>query len=145
MTRMRQPGRDCCWARLTACRRQCAALPPAPLPPSRCCCHPLQVCAATHKIAILSGDGIGPEIMAASLQVLTEAGRAEGEEFAYTEALIGGAAVDATGDPYPDATFEICKNSDAVLLACIGGCVALWLQRNGSASTRGAAAAAAPA
>lgn len=82
----------------------------------------VQVCAATHKIAVLSGDGIGPEITAATLPVLTEAGRAEGEEFAYTEAPIGGAAIDATGDPYPASTEEVCKASDAVLLACIGGC-----------------------
>ncbi|PSC69987.1 3-isopropylmalate dehydrogenase [Micractinium conductrix] len=81
----------------------------------------LQVCAATHKIAVLPGDGIGPEITAACLQVLTEAGRAEGEEFVYTEAPIGGAAIDATGDPYPASTEEICKASDSVLLACIGG------------------------
>lgn len=54
--------------------------------------------------------------------MLTEAGRAEGEEFVYTEAPIGGAAIDATGDPYPASTEEVCKASDAVLLACIGGC-----------------------
>lgn len=53
--------------------------------------------------------------------MLTEAGRAEGEEFVYTEAPIGGAAIDATGDPYPASTEEICKASDSVLLACIGG------------------------
>lgn len=54
--------------------------------------------------------------------MLTEAGKAEGEDFVYTEAPIGGAAIDATGDPYPASTEEVCKASDAVLLACIGGC-----------------------
>lgn len=53
--------------------------------------------------------------------MLSEAGKAEGEEFVYTEAPIGGAAIDAAGDPYPASTEEICKASDAVLLACIGG------------------------
>jgi isocitrate dehydrogenase len=79
------------------------------------------VCNATHKIAVLSGDGIGPEIMAVALKVLSAAGAAEGESFEYTEALIGGAAIDATGDPYPEATERACKASDAVLLAAIGG------------------------
>ena len=82
-----------------------------------------QVCAATHKIAVLSGDGIGPEITAVAVAALTAAGRAEGEEFAYTPALIGGAATDATGDPYPAETDAVCKASDAVLLAAIGGWV----------------------
>ncbi|KAL4449049.1 hypothetical protein ABPG77_007766 [Micractinium sp. CCAP 211/92] len=94
---------------------------PAGVRPSAAQRARLQVCAATHEIAVLSGDGIGPEITAATLPVLTEAGRAEGEEFAYTEAPIGGAAIDATGDPYPASTEEVCKASDAVLLACIGG------------------------
>lgn len=78
-------------------------------------------CSALHKIAVLPGDGIGPEITAVTLSVLKEAGDAEGEEFQYTEALIGGAAIDATGDPYPNETLETCKASDAVLLAAIGG------------------------
>lgn len=76
---------------------------------------------ATHKITVLPGDGIGPEIMDVALKVLIEAGKAEGESFLYTEALIGGSAIDATGDPYPKETEELCKASDAVLLAAIGG------------------------
>jgi isocitrate dehydrogenase len=79
------------------------------------------VCNATHKIAVLSGDGIGPEIMAVALEVLKAAGQSHGEEFAFTPALIGGAATDATGDPFPPESLEICKASDAVLLAAIGG------------------------
>lgn len=62
------------------------------------------------------------------LQALTEAGRIEGEEFQYTEAPIGGAAIDATGDPYPASTEAVCKASDAVLLACIGGCVRVCME-----------------
>jgi isocitrate/isopropylmalate dehydrogenase len=93
--------------------------------------------AATHKVAVLAGDGIGPEITDACLKVLSEAARAEGEELQYTPALIGGAAIDATGDPYPAETEAICKASDAVLLACIGGCGA----RGGGGGGRGIAQA----
>ena len=83
--------------------------------------HKTHICNATHNIAVLSGDGIGPEIMSVALEVLKAAGQTDGEEFVFKPALIGGAAIDATGNPYPDETFEICKSSDAVLLAAIGG------------------------
>ena len=109
---------------LTRCHpsSRAAALPIARRAGLRAAVRPSQhVCAATHNIAVLSGDGIGPEIMAVALDVLRAAGAAAGEEFAFTPALIGGAAIDATGDPYPDETLAICKASDAVLLAAIGG------------------------
>lgn len=80
------------------------------------------VCKA-HKVAVLPGDGIGPEIMDAALKVLTAAGKKEGQTFEFTKALIGGAAIDATGSPLPKETLDVCKASDAVLLAAIGGCV----------------------
>lgn len=76
-----------------------------------------------HKICVLPGDGIGPEIMKVALNVLTAAGKKEGEEFAYTEELIGGAAIDATGMPLPEKTLNTAKASDAVLLSAIGGWV----------------------
>lgn len=79
------------------------------------------ICAATHKIAVLSGDGIGPEIMAVALDVLRAAGAAAGEDFDFTPALIGGAAIDAAGDPFPEASLAVCRASAAVLLAAIGG------------------------
>lgn len=82
---------------------------------------PRVVCHATHKVAILPGDGIGPEIMDAALKVLDAAGKAEGETFQYTKGLIGGAAIDATGNPLPKETLDMCKASDSVLLAAIGG------------------------
>lgn len=78
------------------------------------------VCKA-HKIAVLPGDGIGPEIMSQALKVLTTAGKAEGESFEFKEALIGGAAIDATGNPLPPETLDVCKSCDSVLLAAIGG------------------------
>lgn len=76
---------------------------------------------ATHKVTVLPGDGIGPEIMDVAIDVLTAAGQKEGAEFVFTKALIGGAAVDAANDPYPAETEAACKASDAVLLAAIGG------------------------
>lgn len=78
------------------------------------------VCKA-HKICVLSGDGIGPEITNITTKVLTAAGKKEGEEFIYDYALIGGAAIDATGKPLPEETLNKAKASDSVLLAAIGG------------------------
>jgi 3-isopropylmalate dehydrogenase len=72
-------------------------------------------------VAVLPGDGIGPEITKVALKVLSAAGKAEGEAFEFTEALIGGAAIDATGSPLPQETLDVCKASDSVLLAAIGG------------------------
>lgn len=74
-----------------------------------------------HKVCVLPGDGIGPEIMNVATKVLSAAGKLEGEEFQYTPELIGGAAIDATGVPLPDQTLATAKASDAVLLAAIGG------------------------
>jgi 3-isopropylmalate dehydrogenase len=67
-------------------------------------------------ICLLPGDGIGPEITEASLRVLEKLG-----EFEFDEQLIGGAAIEATGEPLPQATIDACKQSDAVLLAAVGG------------------------
>jgi 3-isopropylmalate dehydrogenase len=68
------------------------------------------------KIVLLPGDGIGPEITDAAVRVLERLGDFETEEH-----LIGGAAIDATGEPLPQATIEACKRADAVLLAAVGG------------------------
>ena len=74
-----------------------------------------------YKIAVLPGDGIGPEVTAEAVRVLAAAGRRFGCSFAFQEALIGGAAYDATGHPLPPETLELCKQSDAILLGAIGG------------------------
>jgi 3-isopropylmalate dehydrogenase len=74
-----------------------------------------------YRITLLPGDGIGPEIMAVAVDVLNVVGKQFDLEFSFQEALLGGAAIDATGEPLPDATLETCRNSDAVLLAAIGG------------------------
>lgn len=76
-----------------------------------------------YKIAVLPGDGIGPEITKVALKALEAAGRKADVSFTFNEALIGGAAIDATGKPLPEETLEQCKASDAVLLAAIGGWV----------------------
>ena len=77
--------------------------------------------AQQYRITLLPGDGIGPEIMAIAVQVLKTVGEKFDLAFALQEALIGGAAIDATGEPLPAETLERCKDSDAVLLAAIGG------------------------
>ncbi len=74
-----------------------------------------------HRITLLPGDGIGPEIIAVAVDVLKLVGKQYNLEFSFENALIGGAAIDATGEPLPAETLEICRNSDAVLLAAIGG------------------------
>lgn len=72
------------------------------------------------KIAILSGDGIGPEIVAQAVRVL-EALSADGINITLENALIGGCAVDATGEPYPQATHQLVSQADAILLGAVGG------------------------
>ncbi|MEM7762367.1 MAG: 3-isopropylmalate dehydrogenase, partial [Cyanobacteria bacterium P01_A01_bin.40] len=74
-----------------------------------------------HRITLLPGDGIGPEIIAVAVKVLGAIASKHDLEFVFTEALIGGAAIDETGEPLPDETLAACRNSDAVLLAAIGG------------------------
>jgi 3-isopropylmalate dehydrogenase len=75
----------------------------------------------TYTITLLPGDGIGPEILAVTVDVLKLIGQQFDLKFNFQEALIGGAAIDETGEPLPEKTLEICRNSDAVLLAAIGG------------------------
>lgn len=77
--------------------------------------------AQRYRITLLPGDGIGPEIMAVAVDVLKVIGEQSDISFEFAEALIGGAAIDATGEPLPPDTLETCRNSDAVLLAAIGG------------------------
>src|SRR5687767_13123652 len=67
-------------------------------------------------IAVLRGDGIGPEVTEAALQVLSAC-----LPIKVKEGLVGGCAIDATGDPLPPATVELCRGSDAVFLGAVGG------------------------
>lgn len=73
------------------------------------------------SIALLPGDGIGPEITSVAVGVLDAAGLAHGCTFDYESAAVGGAALDSQGVPLPDKTLDVCRQSDAVFLACIGG------------------------
>jgi 3-isopropylmalate dehydrogenase len=73
------------------------------------------------RICVLPGDGIGPEIIDQALKVLRTVGKRFGRSFETTDALIGGAAIDATGVPLPEETVRLCRESDAVLLGAVGG------------------------
>ena len=72
------------------------------------------------KIAVLPGDGIGPEITAQALRVL-QALASDGLRIETVTAAVGGAGVDAAGDPLPDATLKLCEQSDAILFGAVGG------------------------
>jgi len=74
-----------------------------------------------YNIAVISGDGIGPEITEQAIKVLNEVGSKFGHSFNYTHVLAGGVAYDVKGTPLPDETVQICKESDAVLLGAVGG------------------------
>jgi len=74
----------------------------------------------SYRITLLAGDGIGPEITAVTRQLLDVVSRRHGFELIYDSQLMGGAAIDATGEPLPASTLEACRASDAVLLAAIG-------------------------
>ena len=73
------------------------------------------------KIAVIKGDGIGPEIVTEAMKVLDKVAEKFGHTFEYTQLLMGGASIDVNGVPLTDETVEICKASDAVLMGSIGG------------------------
>lgn len=74
-----------------------------------------------HKILVLPGDGIGPEIVTEAVKVLHRVAELEGLKLALEEGLIGGAAYDIVGHPYPEATRQAARAADAVLLGAVGG------------------------
>ena len=74
----------------------------------------------SYRITLLAGDGIGPEITAVTRQLLDAVSSRHGFELVYDEQPMGGAAIDATGEPLPASTLEACRGADAVLLAAIG-------------------------
>jgi 3-isopropylmalate dehydrogenase len=73
------------------------------------------------KICLMPGDGIGPEIVEQAVAVLDKVAAKFGHTVEYSEALIGGVAIDATGNPLPDETVAKCKAADAILLGAVGG------------------------
>lgn len=72
------------------------------------------------KIAVLAGDGIGPEISAQGVAVIQAVARKFKHDISFENALCGAAAIDAVGDPFPDETFRICSESDAVFFSAVG-------------------------
>ena len=79
------------------------------------------------KIAVLAGDGIGPEVTREATQILKAVAEFGGHEFTFTEALIGGVAITANGMPLPQSTIDVCLESNAVLLGAVGGLILTWL------------------
>jgi 3-isopropylmalate dehydrogenase len=73
------------------------------------------------QIAVLAGDGIGPEVMSVSLEVIKKALGSKISDFNFKEALVGGAAIDATGSPLPPETLKLCESSAAILFGSVGG------------------------
>lgn len=74
-----------------------------------------------YKIALVRGDGIGPEIIDSAVMVLNKVGAKYGHSFEYKEVLAGGCAIDATGHPLPEESVETCLKSDSVMLGAVGG------------------------
>lgn len=74
-----------------------------------------------YKIALVPGDGIGPEVVAEAVRVMDQIGVKYGHRFDYETVLAGGAAIDAYGECLPQNTIDVCKGSDAVLLGAVGG------------------------
>ena len=74
-----------------------------------------------YNIAVIKGDGIGPDVVNEEIRVLNKIGEKFGHKFEYKEVLLGGAAIDACGTPIPKETVETCKASDSVLLGAVGG------------------------
>ena len=72
------------------------------------------------KVAVLAGDGIGPEISAVGVDVMTAVCEKFGHQVSYEYALCGAHAIDEVGAPFPEETYQICKNADAVLFSAVG-------------------------
>ena len=73
------------------------------------------------KIALIRGDGIGPEIVSSAVRVLDKIASVFNHDFTFVEAPMGGNAIDTFGEPLPQSTIDTCLSSDAVLLGAVGG------------------------
>src|SRR2546428_11640515 len=76
---------------------------------------------ATYRIAVLPGDGIGQEVIPEAMRVLGAIAKGTGAAFEFERALVGGAAIDATGAPLAPGTLELCRASHAILFGAVGG------------------------
>ena len=74
-----------------------------------------------NKVALLPGDGIGPEVMAEAIKILDKISKISGTKFEFTQGYVGGAAYDKTGFPLPQETIDLCEKSDAILFGSVGG------------------------
>ena len=74
-----------------------------------------------YRIALIRGDGIGPEVVGEAVKVLERVGKTFGHTYEFVDVLLGGCATDAVGKSYPDGTAEKCRACDAVLLGAVGG------------------------
>ena len=72
------------------------------------------------KIAVLAGDGIGPEISVQGVEVMSAVCEKFGHKVSYEYAICGADAIDKVGDPFPEATYQVCKEADAVLFSAVG-------------------------
>ena len=83
--------------------------------------NPILQMSSSYKLAVLPGDGIGPEVMAQAIQVLDTVASRSGITFSYNHQLVGGAAIDAVGKALPPETIAACEASDAILFGSVGG------------------------
>ena len=74
-----------------------------------------------YKIAVLPGDGIGPEVMHQGIEVLKQVAKLYGFGLEFAEGIVGGASIDACGKPLTDTVLKLAKESDAVMLGAMGG------------------------
>ncbi len=85
------------------------------------CCLRERIFIMEKKIAVIRGDGIGPEIVGEAIRTLEKVAEKFGHTFHFTDVLLGGIAIDEKGTPLPQETIDICKASDSVLLGAVGG------------------------
>ena len=79
------------------------------------------ISSAPLTVAVLPGDGIGPEVMDVAIKVLEHAGGLHGQSFSFNHAPVGGAAFDASGEHFPESTRQACAASSAILFGSVGG------------------------
>jgi len=75
----------------------------------------------SFRVAVLPGDGIGPEVVREAVDLLVRLGELTGLSFQIEEGIFGGAAYEQTGDPLPEETLRLCREADAVLMGAVGG------------------------
>lgn len=73
------------------------------------------------QVAVLAGDGIGPEVMQVALEIMSKALGTDASDYDFQEAVVGGAAIDSKGSPLPDETLKLCEKSEAILFGSVGG------------------------